>query len=135
MSQPRPQSRKRPPRLQHWQPPPTTTSTVLLGDPLAIISSSGVAVAVLQTLTDGYLVTTPCGNETTLTSGTPVHLVVVVLDPGHGGPIDTGAVGATGTPEKDVNLRVAKATEAMLLQLGIPTLMTARYPDTHDQVR
>ena len=106
------------------EPLPTTTSTVPLGDPLAIISSSGVAVAVLQTLTDGYLVTTPCGNETTLSSGTPVHLVAVVLDPGHGGPIDTGAVGATGTPEKDVNLQVAKATEAMLLELGIPTLMT-----------
>ena len=48
----------------------------------------------------------------------------MVLDPGYGGPIDTGAGSATETPEKDVNLRVAKATEALLLDLGIPTLMT-----------
>ena len=106
------------------EPLPTTTSTISLGDPKAIVSPSGVAVAVRQTLTDGHLITTPCGNEVTPIGGTPVYSVTVVLDPGHGGPIDTGAGSATGTPEKDVNLRVAKATEALLLDLGIPTLMT-----------
>ena len=106
------------------QPPPTTTSIVSLGDPKAIVSPSGVAVAVIQTLTDGHLITTPCGNEATLFGGTPVYTVAVVLDPGHGGPIDTGAVGANGTPERDINLRVARAAEAMLLELGIPTLLT-----------
>ncbi|MCH8983332.1 MAG: N-acetylmuramoyl-L-alanine amidase [Acidobacteria bacterium] len=50
--------------------------------------------------------------------------VSVVLDPGHGGPIDTGAVGRNGLVEKDVNLRLAEATKVILEKRGIATLLT-----------
>jgi N-acetylmuramoyl-L-alanine amidase len=50
--------------------------------------------------------------------------VDVVLDPGHGGPVDTGAVAPTGLPEKEVNLRVAEAAARMLEARGVSTLLT-----------
>ena len=46
------------------------------------------------------------------------------MDPGHGGPIDTGAVGRNGLAERDVNLRLAKTTKAILETRGIATLLT-----------
>ncbi len=54
----------------------------------------------------------------------------MVLDPGHGGPIDTGAVGSNGLPEKEVNLKVALATASLLEEEGISTVLTrtADYP-------
>ena len=48
----------------------------------------------------------------------------MVLDPGHGGPIDTGAVGRNGLVERDVNLRLAAASHAILEKRGIATLLT-----------
>ena len=48
---------------------------------------------------------------------------VVMLDPGHGGS-DTGALGVTGSQEKDVNLAVAQATRDDLTTMGYKVLMT-----------
>ena len=48
---------------------------------------------------------------------------VVVVDAGHGG-MDGGAVGVSGTPEKDINLAVAQKTELLLTLLGVRTAMT-----------
>lgn len=56
--------------------------------------------------------------------GTPIYEVDVLLDPGHGGPVDTGAVGANGMPEKDINLRVSLAAQRMLEERGIATVLT-----------
>jgi N-acetylmuramoyl-L-alanine amidase len=50
--------------------------------------------------------------------------VDVVIDAGHGGPIDTGAVGPNGLAEKEINLRVALATHDMLGERGIASLLT-----------
>lgn len=42
---------------------------------------------------------------------------VLFLDPGHGG-IDGGAVSATGIPEKDINLAIAKRLRRMAEENG-----------------
>ncbi|MDA8235757.1 MAG: N-acetylmuramoyl-L-alanine amidase CwlD [Clostridia bacterium] len=48
---------------------------------------------------------------------------VIVIDPGHGG-IDPGAVGKTGTLEKDINLEVAKKLQVLLSQAGAAVILT-----------
>jgi N-acetylmuramoyl-L-alanine amidase len=69
-------------------------------------------------------VLTPCGDMAQLTEGTPIYNVDVVIDPGHGGPIDTGAVAVTGLAEKEVNLRVSLAVQQALIDRGIATMLT-----------
>lgn len=56
--------------------------------------------------------------------GTPQGPVRVVLDPGHGGESDPGAVGPNGLAESAVNLRVALATRDALESRGISTALT-----------
>ncbi|GGJ00824.1 germination-specific N-acetylmuramoyl-L-alanine amidase [Alicyclobacillus cellulosilyticus] len=52
----------------------------------------------------------------------------IVIDAGHGGP-DSGAQGAWGLLEKDINLAVAQKTAILLRQLGAVVCMT-RETDT-----
>lgn len=47
----------------------------------------------------------------------PPPLPIIVLDPGHGGP-DPGAVGASGTHEKDIVLAAARELKALLEETG-----------------
>lgn len=104
--------------------PPVITTTVPPGPPVALIAPSGVPVAV--TAVDGttFEVLTPCGNPAVLTDGTPIYEVDVMIDPGHGGPIDTGAVAPTGLAEKDINLDVAQAVQEILDDRGISAMLT-----------
>jgi len=104
--------------------PGSTTTTIDDRPALALIADSGVVVAVRDQTRRGYLVTTTCGSTTFVTGGSPVTEVRVVLDPGHGGNVDTGAVAPTGLVERDINLDLAKATQAILEQRGIATLLT-----------
>lgn len=48
----------------------------------------------------------------------------IVIDPGHGGISDTGAVGLSGTKEKDINLTVATKLAELLTSEGISVKMT-----------
>jgi N-acetylmuramoyl-L-alanine amidase len=88
------------------------------------VTPTGVVVAVLEETAAGFRVTTPCGNEAVVGEGTPVGKTTVVIDPGHGGEVDTGAVGANGLMEKNLNLDVAEALQADLIVRGIPVLLT-----------
>ncbi len=56
----------------------------------------------------------------------------MVLDPGHGGPVDTGAQAPTGLVEAPLNLRVAGAVEERLQSRGVSVAMTRTgdYPTT-----
>lgn len=81
---------------------------------MAVTSVAGETIEVL----------TPCGDPALMTEGTPVYKVDVVIDPGHGGPVDTGAMGANGLAEKDINLGVGLAVHQMLADRGIDTLLT-----------
>jgi N-acetylmuramoyl-L-alanine amidase len=101
-----------------------TTTTTIPEEALALVTPTGVVVSVLEETPAGYRVTTPCGNEAVIREGTPVGKTTVVIDPGHGGEVDTGAVGANGLIEKNLNLHVAEAVQADLIVRGIPVLLT-----------
>lgn len=109
---------------------PSTTTTVATrwpaladGPPKAVVTSTGVVVAVLREDADGsFVARTPCGTEATV-RGTPITGAHVVLDPGHGGE-EPGAVGPAGTTEKSVNLAIAQETERQLEALGATVVLT-----------
>lgn len=114
---------------------PTTTAvatTTVPGPARALISPSGVPVAIRGETGAGWMVLTPCGEEATLSAGTPVSNVDVVLDPGHGGPADPGAVAATGLTEQEINLVVARRVASDLGERGFSVLLTRTddYPST-----
>lgn len=92
--------------------------------PVGIITPAGIPVAVEEAGLVRHQVTTPCGNTAQVTGGVPLREVDVVLDPGHGGEIDTGAVGANGLAEKDLNLEVAQEAAGILNSRGILTVLT-----------
>lgn len=107
----------------------TTTSAVAIGtgvssgSPGGLITPSGVVVAVDRVFA-GYWITTPCGRNERISEGTPLESVDVVIDPGHGGPRDTGAVAPTGLIERDLNLVVAKEAERVLGERGVSVVLT-----------
>jgi len=102
--------------------PDESAPSLLTAD--ALVTATGVVVAVLEQTRAGYLVRTPCGEEAVVGSGTPVGGVSVVIDPGHGGEVDTGAVGPNGLMEKHLNLELSQALQAKLIVRGIPVLLT-----------
>lgn len=104
-----------------------TTTTISTFQELAVgalITPTGVVVAILDRGNTGFIVRTPCDNTATVGNGEPVGQVAVVLDPGHGGPIDSGAVGSNGLREADANLTLALATERLLVERGISVILT-----------
>ncbi len=54
----------------------------------------------------------------------PLGGVTILLDPGHGGPVDLGARGPTGYPEKRATLIVAKLLRQDLEHMGARVVMT-----------
>ncbi len=102
----------------------STTTTTIAGDPVAIVSPSGVVVPILSASpSGGWVVGTPCANTATLDSGMPVTHVQVLIDPGHGGD-ETGAVASSGLRESDLNLDVAERLQRFLEYRGVSTLLT-----------
>ncbi|HEY9624775.1 MAG TPA: DUF3747 domain-containing protein [Crinalium sp.] len=73
----------------------------------------------------------PTPTPTAGNGSTPVPRgrMVVVIDPGHGGP-DVGAVGVGGLQEKDVTLPISRQVAALLEQQGIQAILTR--PDDRD---
>jgi N-acetylmuramoyl-L-alanine amidase len=104
--------------------PVIPSTTIDLDDAKAIVTPTGVVVAVVAHTPEGIVVTSPCGVETVVSTGIPIGNIQVVLDPGHGGEIDTGAVGSNGLTEKEINLKVASAVEAKLRDLGVGVVLT-----------
>jgi N-acetylmuramoyl-L-alanine amidase len=89
-----------------------------------LITPSGVVVALLGQNGNDFLIRTPCGVETTIDDGTPVSGIDVVIDPGHGGAPDPGAVGANGLTEERINLRVSRMVQQILAERGISSILT-----------
>lgn len=88
-----------------------------------ILTSSGLVLPVREVHDDGYVVATPCWNEAFVDSGFHVPRADVVLDPGHGGS-DTGAVGANGLVERDLNVTVAELVRTELEARGYTVVLT-----------
>lgn len=103
---------------------PETAAMVDEGPPRALITPTGVVVPIIAELSDSYSVRTPCGNRAQVRWGFPIWAADVVLDPGHGGSVETGAVGPNGLTEKELNLEVAKRTARILEDRGISVLLT-----------
>lgn len=102
----------------------TTTTTAPAGTPVAWIAPSGVPLAVTGVDGEVIEVLTPCGDPLTIEEGEPVYEVDVVIDPGHGGPVDTGAVAPTGLTEKEINRRVGLEAQQILEERGLATILT-----------
>ena len=100
--------------------------------PPVVLSASGVPLAVSGRRGASFVVTTPCQAEAVVDRVTPVASADVVIDPGHGGSIEEGAVGPAGLKEKDVNLAVASELSAALERAGMHPLLTRTrdYPMT-----
>jgi N-acetylmuramoyl-L-alanine amidase len=102
----------------------TTTTTLPPGPPVAWIAPSGVPLAVTGVDDDSVRVLTPCGDPSSIEDGQPVYEIDVVIDPGHGGPVDTGAVAPTGLAEKEINRKVGLEVQRLLEERGIATALT-----------
>ena len=109
---------------------PFTFDTLVLPEdfdedpPPGLITPTGVSVAVLG-LSDGeFVVMTPCGNISTVSTGLPLSGIRVVVDPGHGGSYDIGAVGPNGLVERDLNLTLSYAVLNELASRGIAAAST-----------
>ena len=94
------------------------------GDPQALVSPTGVPVVVLGRAGSGYIVGTPCGTTAEIAAGEPLGPVRVVVDPGHGGPWESGAVGPNGLVERDLNLTLGGAILRELSGRGITAAST-----------
>ena len=107
-------------------PPPTTTTTTEPPPPppVALLTPAGIPVTVIEPTETGYLVRTPCGTTAEVAGGDPIGPVRVVLDPGHGGPVETGTVGPNGLVERDLNLVLTNAVLAELDERGIDAATT-----------
>lgn len=92
--------------------------------PPAVITPLGIPVEVIRRSGAGYLVRTPCGNTAEVSAGTPIEEARVVLDPGHGGSWNTGAIGPNGLVESDLNLRLSRAVLDELAERGIAAATT-----------
>ncbi len=93
-------------------------------DARALITATGVVVSVDRFTGDGFDIVTPCGESGTVSWGTPIAEADVVLDPGHGGAVETGAVGSNGLVERDLNLAVARRTSLVLAERGVTAVLT-----------
>lgn len=62
--------------------------------------------------------TLPAALATPSAPASPLSGLRVALEPGHGGPTNLGAVGATGIPEKEVNRWTVEALKAELERAG-----------------
>ena len=115
-----------PPTTTTTEPPPPTTTTTEPPPPppVALLTPAGIPVMVIEPTEAGYLVLTPCGNNAEVAGGDPIGPVRVVLDPGHGGPIETGTVGPNGLVERDLNLILADAVLVELEARGVAAATT-----------
>lgn len=67
-------------------------------------------------------------------SGEVLKGTIIAVDAGHGGS-DPGAIGVTGTIEKEINLILAKKLEALLTKKGAIVVMTRTEDDTFSEVK
>jgi len=89
-----------------------------------LVFDEGWVSPVLSAVQGGHRIWTPCGVQADASGGTFVETVDVVIDPGHGGEIETGAVGVGGLREADLNLLVARRVADELRDAGLTVVLT-----------
>jgi len=100
---------------------------------MIIVIRRKVILSVLLFVVATCLVYNMSLQETVQTMILPVTNKVIVLDPGHGG-IDPGAIGKSGTKEKDVTLDIVLKIQGLLEQSGCITQLTRAVDESiHDR--
>lgn len=89
-----------------------------------VVTPTGRIVPAFGRTDDGWRVWSPCAIETIIADGEFIETVDIVIDPGHGGPSEPGAVGPNGLREADLNLAVAERTATALRAAGYTVVMT-----------
>jgi N-acetylmuramoyl-L-alanine amidase len=89
-----------------------------------LITNTGWIAPIIATTADGWRVWTPCGRTADLTEGRVVESADFVIDAGHGGSSEPGAVGPGGLREADLNLQVALKIRDALVGSGYSVIMT-----------
>ena len=76
-------------------------------------------------LSFSLLLLTLCGTGvfSSLPASVREEAPLVIIDPGHGGA-DSGAIGAQGTLEKELNMMIAEELAARFKEAGVPVLLT-----------
>jgi len=82
------------------------------------IRPAPAAVSALAQAMTTATAATPQAPATPQALASPLSGLRIALEPGHGGPTNLGAVGATGIPEKDVNRWTVEALKAELERAG-----------------
>jgi N-acetylmuramoyl-L-alanine amidase len=110
-------------------PTPTTRPLRALpaqGPARAVITRTGVVMAVTETTATGFRVMSPCDAIVDVAKSvvTPIAGAHVVLDPGHGGKDEPGSVGPNDLIEARVNYDVSSRVKAALEAHGVVVVMT-----------
>jgi N-acetylmuramoyl-L-alanine amidase len=108
---------------------PTTTTTVPLpamrsAAANVLATPKGFILPVEGGHPGAWSVMTPCARTAIVHGGTTIGAATVVLDPGHGGAGETGAVGPGGTVERDLNLEISQKLKATLERAGATVVLT-----------
>ncbi len=102
----------------------TVAEVVVETDPVAGITPTGIVVTIRASGAGRHIVGTPCANSAVVEDLEPIHPVDIVIDPGHGGDVETGSVGANGLREADLNLTVARKLRDWLADEDISSVLT-----------
>lgn len=100
------------------------TAEVTADSAVALQTASGIVVPIRGGRPGAWLVGTPCFEEAEVATGELLGSVRVMIDPGHGGADEPGAVGPNGLTEADLNLDVAERVVELLVAAGISTGLT-----------
>jgi N-acetylmuramoyl-L-alanine amidase len=95
----------------------------------AVVTPTGLVIPAFGRSGTGWRVWSPCGEEVVIDAGQYIESVDVVIDPGHGGPDEPGAVGPNGLRESDLNLAVAERVATGLRAAGYSVVMTRIHDD------
>lgn len=90
----------------------------------ALQTGAGWILPILKTTPGGWIVWTPCARAAEVSEGWIIPSADFVIDPGHGGPTEPGAVGPGGLTEAQLNLEVAAKIRKELVDLGYTAVLT-----------
>ena len=102
----------------YWGRLTTSSSERTVRPAKGLITPSGINVTILSERSDGFIVRTPCGNTSFVSTGEIIEDVLIVIDPGHGGSVDPGAT-QNGIVEREINQEVADELRNELNSRGI----------------
>lgn len=102
---------------------PDASSQSISSASRVLLTPTGVVAEIVGGSPGAWRIRTPCNEVVTVAGGQPISGAGVVVDPGHGGE-ETGAVGANGLAEKDLNLAVSEQVLQALEERSFSAVLT-----------